>query len=183
MTRLHLVRHGRAAAGWNTDPDPGLDAVGLDQATAAGQRLAPLGRLSILTSPMLRCRQTAAPLAEAWQVEARIEPAVGEIPSPEGIAMAERVEWLRVAMGGTWPDLGPRYVTFRDGVVSFVSSLTTDSVIFSHFVAINAAIGAALGDDRLVIRRLDNCSVAIIDVIDGALQLVESGDEADTLIR
>ena len=183
MTRLHLVRHGRATAGWDTDPDPGLDALGLDQATTVARRLAPLGPLSILSSPLLRCRQTAAQLAEIWQIDARIEPAVAEIPSPEGIAMAERVEWLREAMVGTWLDLGARYVTFRDGVVSFLSGLAVDSVIFSHFIAINAAIGAALGDDRLVIRRLDNCSVTIIDVTDGALQLVESGDEADTLIR
>ena len=28
MARVHLVRHGRAAAGWDVDPDPGLDAVG-----------------------------------------------------------------------------------------------------------------------------------------------------------
>ena len=183
MTRLYLVRHGRAAAGWDTDPDPRLDELGLDQAKAVTRRLAPLGPLSILSSPLLRCRQTAAQLAEVWHIEVRVEPAVAEIPSPEGIAMAERVEWLRVAMAGTWRELGSRYVTFRDGVVGFLSGLTADSVVFSHFVAINAAIGGALGDDRLVIRRLDNCSVTIVDVIDGALQLVESGYEADTLIR
>ncbi|MDP9464079.1 MAG: histidine phosphatase family protein, partial [Actinomycetota bacterium] len=68
MTRLYLVRHGRAAAGWNTDPDPRLDALGLDQATSVARRLAPLGPLPILSSPLLRCRQTAAPLAEIWQV-------------------------------------------------------------------------------------------------------------------
>ena len=55
--------------------------------------------------------------------------------------------------------------------------------MFSHFIAINAAIGAATGDDRLLVRSLDNCSVTIFDVVGGALQLVESGHEADTLIR
>ena len=67
--------------------------------------------------------------------------------------------------------------------MSALSGLDADSVVFSHFVAINAAIGAAIGDDRLVVRSLDNCSVTVIDVVDGALQLVESGHEADTLIR
>ena len=43
--------------------------------------------------------------------------------------------------------------------------------------------GAATNDDAVVIRSLDNCSVTIIDVIDGALHLVEGGVEADTLIR
>jgi broad specificity phosphatase PhoE len=183
MTRLYLVRHGRAAAGWNTDPDPGLDQVGRSQATAVARRLAPLGPLQIVTSPLKRCRETASYLADVWQREAQVEPAVGEIPSPDGVDMADRVEWLRVAMAGAWRDLGPRYVTFRDNAVRFLSGCTADSVIFSHFIAINSAIGAALGDDRLVVRSLDNCSVTVIDIVDGALQLVESGHEADTLIR
>jgi broad specificity phosphatase PhoE len=183
MTRLHLVRHGRAAAGWDTDPDPGLDAMGQRQAADVAARLAPLGPLPVLTSPLLRCRETAAHLAAAWQIEALVEPAVAEIPSPEGIAMVDRIDWLRVAMRGTWSDLEPRYVSYRDNVVRALCGRDTDSVVFSHFIAINAAIGAAIGDDRLVVRSLDNCSVTVVDVVDGALQLVESGHEADTLIR
>ncbi|MBK9972334.1 MAG: histidine phosphatase family protein [Acidimicrobiaceae bacterium] len=57
MPRLYLVRHGRAAAGWNTDPDPGLDAVGRHQAAAMTARLAPLGPLELVSSPLLRCRR------------------------------------------------------------------------------------------------------------------------------
>ena len=183
MTRLYLVRHGRAAAGWDTDPDPGLDEIGARQAAAVAVRLAPLGPLPILTSPLLRCRETAAALAGVWDVEARVEKTVAEIPSPDGIAMADRIDWLKVAMKGTWADIGGQYVAFRNQVVTTLCGIETDSVVFSHFVAINAAIGAAIGDDRLVVRSLDNCSVTVIDVVGRALQLVESGHEADTLIR
>jgi broad specificity phosphatase PhoE len=183
MTRLYLVRHGRAAAGWDTDPDPALDDIGLRQAVAVAARLAPLGPLPVLTSPLRRCRETAAQLASAWNVEARIEQAVAEIPSPEGVAMADRIDWLRAAMQGTWAELDSRYVTYRDQVISTLAAIAEDSVVFSHFVAINAAIGTAIGDDRLVVRSLDNCSVTIFDVVGGSLQLVESGHEADTLIR
>jgi broad specificity phosphatase PhoE len=56
-------------------------------------------------------------------------------------------------------------------------------VVFSHFIAINVLIGVALGDDRLVIRSLDNCSVTVVDIVDGEVVLVEGGHEADTLIR
>ena len=97
--------------------------------------------------------------------------------------MADRVEWLRAAMGGTWAELGPRYTEYRDRVVQALVELPTDTVVFSHFVAINVAIGAALGDDRLVIRSLDNTSVTVVDVVEGRLHLVEGGREADTLIR
>jgi broad specificity phosphatase PhoE len=183
VTRIYLVRHGRAAAGWDDDADPPLDPRGREQADDVAARLAPLGPLPVLTSPLLRCRQTAATIAAAWDAEAAVEPAVAEIPSPEGVPMGERVPWLRAAMAGTWAELGPRYVAFRDGVAACLLGLTTDTVIASHFVAINAAIGVATGDDRLVIRALDNCSVTVVEVADGSLELVEGGHEADTLIR
>ncbi len=184
MTRIHLVRHGRAAAGWDDDPDPGLDDLGRAQARAMAERLAPLGPLALVTSPLRRTRETAAPLASAWGRIPVVAPAVAEIPSPDGVAMGERVAWLRAAMAGTWASLGPRYTTFRDGVVATVAGIGADAVVVSHFVAINAVIGAAIGDDRLVIASLDNCSVTVVEVDGtGALRLLERGHEADTLIR
>lgn len=139
--------------------------------------------MAVLSSPLRRCQQTAAVLAARWGVTAVIEPAVAEIPSPEGIAVVERVEWLRVAMAGNWSTLGERYLAYRDAVVARLVALTEDTVVASHFVAINAAIGAAVGDDRLVIHRLDNCSVTTLEIVGGSLHLIEAGDEADTLIR
>jgi broad specificity phosphatase PhoE len=180
--RIFLVRHGRAAAGWET-LDPSLDDLGREQAEAMADRLAPLGPLALVTSPLQRCRETAAALGARWNVEATVEPAVAELPSPDGFAVSERVEWLRIAMAGTWTDLGDRYRAYRDSVVAALSAIEVDTVVASHFIAINAAVGAAVGDDRLVIRSLDNCSVTIMEVLDGRLTLVEGGHEADTLIR
>jgi len=183
MTRLYLVRHGRATAGWDVDPDPGIDELGRSQAVAVADRLAGLGPMPVISSPLRRCRETSEPLAAAWQRPVSIEPRVTEIPSPEGIPMDERVAWLRAAMQGTWADLGLRYTAFRDEITAALRSPEVDTVIFSHFIAINAAIGVATGDDRLVIRSLDNCSVTVIDVVDDGIHLVEGGHEADTLIR
>ena len=87
-------------------------------------------------------------------------------------------------MAGCWADLGSPYTAFRDGVVRYVASCATDSVIFSHFIAINAVIGSCIGDDRLVIDSLDNASITVVDVgPTGELRLVERGRQADTLIR
>jgi broad specificity phosphatase PhoE len=186
MATIYLVRHGRAVTGWDRDPDPGIDRVGAAQAVALADRLAPLGAvraLPIVTSPMRRCQETAAPLAREWGVTPVVEEAVGEIPSPLGVAMADRVGWLRDAMAGTWSELGDRYTTFRDSVVAFVAGRREDTVVFSHIIAINAVLGACLADDRTVIRRLDNTSVTIVEVGDGSLRLLEGGHEADTLIR
>jgi broad specificity phosphatase PhoE len=183
VTRIYLVRHGRAAAGWDVDPDPGLDDVGERQATSMAERLVPLGPMALVSSPLRRCQETSRPLAGAWGRVPVIDTRVAEIPSPVGIAMEQRVAWLRAAMRGTWADLGARYTDYRDQAVAAVVASATDTVVVSHFVAINAVIGAATGDDRLVSRSLDNCSVTVVDVIDGTLSLVEGGHEADTLIR
>jgi broad specificity phosphatase PhoE len=180
---VRLVRHGRAAAGWNIDPDPDLDDLGRQQAAVVADQLMALGRLELVTSPLLRCRSTARFYADRSGRAVTVEPAVAEIPSPEGIEMADRVDWLRAAMQGTWSDLGPRYTAYRDEIASYVGGCVGDTVIFSHFIAINAVIGACVNDDRLVIRSLDNCSVTTVGVESGRLRLVEGGSEADTLIR
>lgn len=189
VTRVHLVRHGRAAAGWDTDPDPGLDDVGRSQASATAIDLSALESVEhdVVSSPLRRCRETAGFLLERWgrpHTDLTIVDHVREIPSPPGIPMAERVEWLRRAMAGAWADLGSPYTDFRDGVIEFVRSRTRPVVVFSHFIAINAVIGACLGDDRLVIDSLDNASVTVVDVdASGDIHLVERGRQADTLIR
>jgi broad specificity phosphatase PhoE len=189
VTRLYLVRHGRATGGWDDDLDPGVDEIGRRQAEDAAERLAPVGPLSIITSPLRRCRETARPLAERWGIEPVVLDAITEIPSPPDVAFGERVPWLRRAMAGTWGELGVAYTDFRDGILTALAALDDDTVAVSHFIAINAVIGAALGDDRLVIRSLDNCSVTVVDIATGAVggvpdvRLVEAGHEADTLIR
>lgn len=182
--RVTLVRHGRATAGWDVDPDPGLDDLGVSQAAAMAAAVAAGGPQALVTSPLRRCRETSVPLAAAWGAEPVVDERVREIPSPEGYAMGERVGWLRAAMAGTWADLGERYTAYRDAIVAAVAGCPVDTVIVSHFVAINAVIGACLGDDRLVIASLDNCSRTVVEVGDrGGLRLVEHGHEADTLIR
>lgn len=189
MSRIYMVRHGRASAGWNVDPDPGLDELGRSQALAVASQLSHHGPLNVMSSPLLRCQQTAFPLATAWKREVEINAAVGEIPSPDGYTLENRVEWLRAAMATTWSDVaresGEKYAEYRQAIAHAVSSIESDTVIFSHFIAINAVIGAAVGDDRVLIHHLDNCSVTVFDTDgNGGLTLLEvGGEDANTLIR
>ena len=179
-----MVRHGRASAGWDTALDPGLDELGHAQAREAAVEMQSLQLGNIITSPLLRCQQTAAPLAQMWKVAPKVCAEVSEIPSPKGVEMSDRIVWLRQAMQGTWSELGSDYVAYRDCITEFVRAIQNDAVIFSHFIAINAVIGGVLGDDRLVIRSLDNCSITIFERdTTGKLSLIQGGHEADTLIR
>ena len=181
MAKLYLVRHGKAAAGWGMEKDPGLDDLGRAQAKAAALTLAPLGPLPIITSPLTRTRETSRPLAEIWGIEARVEPRVGEIRFPCG-NQAGRVQWLQNIMGDNWSNLDPDLKVWRREVIEALCSFEGDSVVFTHFIAINAAVGHAAGDDRVVSFRPDNCSITAMETIGDNITLVKRGDEADTKV-
>jgi len=55
--------------------------------------------------------------------------------------------------------------------------------VFSHFIAINAAVGYATGDDRVVSFRPDNCSITVMETSANSLLLIDRGVEADTEVR
>lgn len=171
MARLILVRHGEAAAGWGADPDPGLSPLGRSQATAAADVLAPDGPLPTLVSPLRRCRETAAPLAQRWEVEPVVAAGVGEVESPTA-DLAERAAWLQGVLGSRWDEVEPRVRAWADEVVECLLGIPGDAVVVSHFVAINVAIGRAMGDDRVVVKRIGNASRTVVANDGGRLTLV-----------
>ena len=193
MGKIYMVRHGKAAAGWDGDADPGLDVTGHSQAEAVAQDLAArfTSPVAVYTSPLLRCRETAMPLATMWQTQAIVEPRVAEIPSPIEDLVA-RTEWLRRVMAGSWAELssdpesaGIDFARWQSDVVAALVTLGTsqDIVVFSHFIALNAAFCAATGADQIVAFRPDNCSVSVFETDGTALTLLTQGHEADTQVN
>jgi broad specificity phosphatase PhoE len=164
LSRLLVVRHGQAAAGWDCDIDPGLDEVGRAQAEAVADRLSGLRALPVVVSPRRRTMQTAAPLARRWGIEPRVEPRIGEIATPDGLGLADRGTWLRDVMDHRWPDLDSDRQAWRQGVLDALWSVEGDAVIVTHFVAINVMAGWAAGDDRVVTVSPANCSITVFDV-------------------
>ena len=139
---MYLVRHGRAAAGWDDDPDPPLDDVG--RSRPSGRRAAAPRRSSarspVVSSPLRAAGRPPAPLAARW-----------------GSGRGGRAAWWRRSRrprasrwGSGWrgsarrwraggADLGPRYVGLpRRGRGSTRRRRTGPTVVVSHFVAINA---------------------------------------------
>lgn len=181
MSRIYLVRHGEAAAGWGGHADPGLSDRGHRQAEAVAQALEPLGPLAIVSSPLLRAQETAAPLARRWGVDVRIDPGVGEIPSPTE-DLAGRSAWLAQQFQLTWDERGDDLHRWRGTVLATLLSCSADTVVFTHYVAIGVAVGAATGDlDGDV--RPDNCSVTIVESVDDErLELIEMPRQRTTFI-
>ena len=188
MSVLTLVRHGQATAGWGEDMDPGLSALGWQQAANMAETLAPLGPMPIVTSPLARTQETAQAFETMWPNTPIIDPRIAEVPSPSEILEVRRA-WLTDLMAGRWSDpaaqkAGPHdLAAWHRGVIQAVLEREQDTVFTSHFVAINVVVGHIMGDDRLVYFRPDNCSVTVIELENGSLRVVELGKEAETEVN
>jgi len=183
MTIIYLVRHGKAAAGFGDHPDPGLDATGQSQAAATAHTLeAEHSPMPIYSSPLARARETALPLAAHWNRDIIIEPRVAEIPSPSK-DLTSRTGWLRRVMAGRWTDLDADLQRWRQELVDCVLAMPEDSVVFSHFIAINVVVGAAQNDDRVVVFSPDNASITGIRTDSGRPELISQGRSASTHIN
>lgn len=188
MGLIHVIRHGKPASTWGgADDNPGLDALGVEQARAAVREIMALpveerpGR--VVSSPLRRCRETAWPLAQALGVELEIDPRVGEIPTPARLSAAERPAWLREAFSGRWTDIAGDvdYAVWAQGVAAALMD-HQGKAVFSHFVALNAAVATATGDEHVMAFRPDHCSRTVFSVEQGRLILTEKGREAQSQV-
>lgn len=190
MPRLYFIRHARPSANWGEEPDAGLDLTGIEQAKAAARALAQtLEPMPIYTSPLRRCRETALPLERLWQQTAQVLDAVAEIPSPP-LHLPEKQQWLKQAMNGTWQELrdsvppdSPDYLVWREKLLSSLAGISSDSVIFSHYIAINVVVGAAQARDEVVCFRPDHASVTCVELSGGRLKVLGLGRERDTSVH
>jgi hypothetical protein len=109
--------------------------------------------------------------------------AVGEVPSPTP-ELAARGAWLRTVLAQTWPEVDAALHDWRSQLLAGLASLGEDTVVFTHYVAINTAVGAATGDERLVCCMPGHASVTELAVgADGTLSLVSlagTGSQVDS---
>jgi broad specificity phosphatase PhoE len=140
-------------------------------------QLGSAGPMALVSSPLRRTRETADALAERWGTTAEVEPAVGELPSPR-IDDRDRPAWLRQQLAARWIELDDELQVWRAGVLDALRAQPHDAVVVTHYVAINAAVGAAAGDDRVVSFSPGYCSITELESSNGRLRVVSLGDEA-----
>ena len=181
---IFLVRHGEAAAAWGQDPDTGLSELGKKQAIATTQKLLPqLGdAVEVISSPLLRAQETALPLLEVRPGELVINNAFCEIPAP--VPLAERQDWLRGFMKQKWSEQPETLLQWRANALAQLQQLTTPTVVFSHFLVLNAIVGAIQAQAETLVFWPDNASVTHLRLSsNGELSLVALGDQMDTVIN
>ena len=174
---IYLVRHGEPAASWGEHPDPGLSEKGHAQAEQTSETLLGLGAKSLISSPLQRCRETAQPFASKLGLSSRIETRVAEVATPP--VVDDRVSWLKTMMSGTWTAAGSGMLDWQKSVVEALEELPEDTVVFSHFVAINATVSALTNSDAVMAFRPGHCSITELERKSGALTVKSLGQEAN----
>jgi hypothetical protein len=129
-----------------------------------------------------------APLERLWQRAAQPFEPVAELPSPS-LPLRARQQWLRRAMQGTRPelnDLAPasssHHLAWRQTLLDSLDRLPQNSVVFTHFIAINVAVAAALSREDVVCFWPDHASITCVEAGNGSLRLVDLGRQADTTV-
>ncbi|ROS44915.1 histidine phosphatase family protein [Amycolatopsis thermoflava] len=84
MATVILLRHGRSTANGSgvlagRTPKVGLDDTGRAQARALVERLAGVPLAEVVSSPMLRCKNTVAPLVAERGLTRTVEPRLSEV--------------------------------------------------------------------------------------------------------
>jgi broad specificity phosphatase PhoE len=183
MPRLYLIRHALPKPRTPDDRDPPLDPKGRRQADDMAKRFEPPGPLPVLTSPLMRCRMTAAPLAARWEGVPRIVEALREVPAP-GQESAGRGRYLDGLLQSRWPEVlagsGAALRPWRDGLMAVLEGIEEDAVIVSHYIAINVVVGVATGSDAVSCFKPGHASVTVIDRKAGRFTLHRLGAEAAT---
>ena len=180
---IYIVRHGEAASAWGQSADPGLSELGLAQAEAAARSLAVMrGRnVQLLSSPLLRAQETARATAETLDLAVAIDPTFREIPSP--VPLDQRQDWLRSFMGQNWQQQPESLLQWRQSILQRLTQLSRPSIIFSHFLVINAVVGALEGSEQTLCCRPDNGAIVQLSLVDGQLELVSRGAQMDTRVN
>lgn len=155
---LLLIRHAlplRVERPDGEPADPQLSEVGREQAVRLARWLGDEPLHAVYTSPMRRARETAAPLAEAAGLSARVEPGVVEldhqssvyVPLEELKAM-DRERWLLLVRGELYADID--LPAFRRNVVATLARIVAAHrgervAVVCHGGVINAWAGDVLG--------------------------------------
>jgi phosphohistidine phosphatase len=118
--RLILVRHAHSDPGEPDELRP-LSQRGHDEARALAERLTPVGPDAVVTSPLLRARETAAAIAKAAGIELRVDDRLAPGASAEDLleAAGEGREDAVVVAVGHQPDCSEIAFALGAGDVDF----------------------------------------------------------------
>lgn len=194
MTVLLLVRHGhtdtagKRLTGWNRGVH--LNAHGRAQAEALVGRLEGIPLAAIYSSPLERCRETAAPLARARALSVRTRRGLLEVDygdwSGKTLTQLRRTALWKVVQQApsavTFPG-GESLLAVQERAVAELDAIARDHpratvAVFSHADVVRLALAhyAGMHLDQLQRLVVDPASVSVVVVGAGTPRLVKVND-------
>jgi probable phosphoglycerate mutase len=155
---LLLIRHGlplHVVTPDGTPADPPLSEVGSEQARRVALWLGGSEIHRIYASPLVRARETAAPLAESLGLDIEIEPGIAEFDAEsdlyipmEELKRSDYARWREFVSGGYAPEL--EFHAFHDIVVKSIERIIEANggrrvAVFCHGGVINCWAAHVLG--------------------------------------
>ncbi|MDT0306095.1 bifunctional RNase H/acid phosphatase [Streptomyces sp. DSM 44917] len=183
-TTFLLLRHGETALtpqkrfSGSGGADPALSETGQRQAEAAARALAGLGVQAVVSSPLARCRQTAAPVAAALGLDVRVEEGFRETDFGdwEGLTFAEVRErhpkdldaWLAdpdaapTGGGESFRAVARRVAVARDKTLARHPGRTV--LVVTHVTPVKSLLRLALEAPPLAMFRMELAPAALSEV-------------------
>ena len=179
-----LIRHGEASAAWGDDPDPVLSQLGENQAIELidNNELLFLENYHFISSPKSRALMTAAPLAKKYNKDVEINAVFSEIPS-NGIELKNKKNWLTEIIKMDLINLPNEVNDWRSELTKQILSIKRDTIIFSHFMVINALIAELTNNKNLLCFYPDYTSVTKIIMNNNKVEEFYIGGERKTPIN
>lgn len=189
MTRLFLIRHGRSTAnvaGILAGHQQGveLDERGVAQAIALAEKFEVPDLKAIISSPVLRCQQTASYLAMRLAMKVTTDERFTEMDFGlwQGRSLSELVEeplWVTIQSepsqvrfpgGESFSEVGARA---NEAISHWNDLLQGSYVVFTHADVIKVIVAQAIGLSLDHFQRIavDPCSVTIFDYEKGRVTL------------
>jgi probable phosphomutase (TIGR03848 family) len=198
VTTILLVRHGQTPTTGKIlpgrAPDLHLADAGRAQAVLVAERLAGIPVAALYCSPLERTVETAAPIAEAFGLEAIHEPGLlecdfGEWTGRELSELYTLPEWatiqrapstFRFPGGESFPEMQHRITSAIDRIRTAHEGRTV--VCVSHADPIKAAVAYALGTHLDLFQRIvvSPCSVSAIAFAPGQAPVVLTVNSASS---
>ncbi|MCH1552990.1 MAG: phosphoglycerate mutase family protein [Luminiphilus sp.] len=183
MTDIWIVRHGEAAASWEADPDPALSELGRSQAETTSLALLEClpNHVSIISSPLRRAQETAEALATKMQKHVAIDSRFSEVRSP--VPLSKRKDWLRNFMQQDWTQQSEDLWDWRNDIVAGLTACQGPTVVFCHFLVINAVVAQVSGSNKVLQCWPANASFHHFALESGELSLLKLGEQMDSAVN
>ncbi len=181
---LLLVRHGEAAESWGNHPDPGLSKLGIKQSSSLinNAMLKSLDSYNFVSSPKSRAKMTAEPLIKKFNKELIINNAFSEIPSDD-INNSQKRAWLTEVMNIEIRDLPDSVLNWRDSIIENSLNVSYNTIVFTHFMVINALVGSLLKKNALMFFYPNYVSITKITFENKEVKSISLGDVKKTIIN